>query len=225
MTSIRKASGAAVPSNFPPLSLSSFSLSSHGNTPAACQPSAVDRWHESAASDYRLARLFADRFGARLDRAERSQRAGWDRDGRSVYGILLPDPLPSLNSIADDWYVYYVWGETLFHRTRAAREKLRMLVLPDGVEDWAELLRQALRDEVFHVRYDVRPHFMNALGDVETAPCGYEFTLSACAPETASVSDFQLAGTGETPEAAAREACIRWLKARLPDIAPALEVP
>ena len=186
--------------------------------PAESQPSAVDRWHESAASDYRLARLFADRFDARLARTERSQRAGWNRDGRSVYGILLPDPLPPLNSMDDDWYVYYVWGETLFHRTRAEREKLRMLVLPGGVEDWAELLRLALHDEVFQVRYEVKPHFMNGLGDVETAPCGYEFILSAFAPATASVSDFELAGTGETPEAAAREACTRWLTKRLPDV-------
>ena len=65
-----------------------------------------------------------------------------------------------------------------------------MLILPESVEDWAELLRQVLRDIVFDIRFEVRPHFVNALGDVETVPVGYEFTLSNCAPQTAAASDW-----------------------------------
>lgn len=187
-------------------------LLSSRSAPTALPPSAVDRWHTSAEADYRLARLYADRFDACLDRTERSQRVGWDRDGRSVYGILLPDPLPSA-PLTDDWYIYYVWGETLFRRTRREREKLGMLVLPDGVEDWAQLLRRAVRDHIFDVRWALTPQYVNALGEVETVPSGYEFILSACAPPTAAVCAFRAAGIGETPEAAARDACLRWLRA------------
>lgn len=186
--------------------------------PAAPQPSAVDRWHTSAEADYRLARLFADRFGAVLGRTEHSQRVGWDRDGRNVYGVLLPDPLPSAYAADDDWYIYYVWGETLFRRTRKEREKVGMLVLPGGVEDWGELLRQAVRRDVFDVRWEMAPQYVNALGEVETMPSGYEFTLSICAPPTAATCVFHVVGTGETPESAARTACLRWLRAQLPDM-------
>ena len=200
-----------MPSFFPTPLLSPHSAS---NAP---QPAAVDRWHASAEADYRLACLFAERFDAKLDRTEHSQRVGWDRDGRSVYGILLPDPLPPASLTDADWYIYYVWGETLFRRTRKEREKLGMLVLPSGVEDWAQLLRRAIRHEVFDVRYEVTPQYVNALGEVEMTLSGYEFTLSACAPPTASTASFQIIGAGETPEAAAREACTRWLRAHLPD--------
>lgn len=161
--------------------------------PVAPQPSAVDRWHTSAEADYRLARLFADRFDAHLDRTEHSRRVGWDRDGRSIYGILLPDPLPTAPP-ADDWYIYYVWGETLFRRTRRERENLGMLVLPDGVEDWAELLRRAVRDGVFDVRWALTPQYVNALGEIETAPSGYEFMLSAHAPPPAVTHAFHRRG-------------------------------
>ncbi len=195
-----------MPSFFPP------SLMPAPGAPAAPQPSAVDRWHMSAEADYRLARLFADRFDARLDRTEHSQRVGWDRDGRSVYGILLPDPLPSAHLTDDDWYIYYVWGETLFRRTRKERAKLGMLVLPDGAEDWAELLRRAVRHDVFDVRWELRPQYVSALGEIETAPSGYEFTLSSCAPPNAATCAFRVAGTGEAPDAAARDACLRWLR-------------
>lgn len=179
--------------------------------PTAPQPSAVERWHISAEADYRIARLFADDFDARLDRTERSRRVGWDRDGRSVYGILLPNPLPTTLP-ADDWYIYYVWGETLFRRTRREREKLEMLVLPDSVEDWAELLRRAVRPHIFDVRWEVTPQYVSALGEIEAVPSGYEFTLSSCAPPNAAACAFRVAGTGETPDAAARDACLRWLK-------------
>ena len=97
--------------------LTSSSTSPSG-TPGTPQPSAVDRWHTSAAADDRLARLFADRFDAKLDRTEHSRRVGWVRDGRCVYGILLPDPLPSAHLTDDDWYIYYVWGA---RRCSAAR--------------------------------------------------------------------------------------------------------
>ena len=180
-------------------------------SPNAPQPFPVERWHTSAEADYRLARLFADRFGAHLDRTEHSQRVGWDRDGRSVYGILLPDPLP-MAPLADDWYIYYVWGETLFRRTRKERETLGMLVLPESVEDWAGLLRRAVREAVFDVRWEVTPQYVSALGEVETEPLGYEFTLSACVPPNASACAFRVAGAGETPEAAARNACRRWMR-------------
>ena len=103
---------------------------------AAPQPSAVDAWHQAAEADYRLCRRFADGFDARLPRSGRSARVGWERDGRSVYGILLPDPLPAMQTPGGDWYLYYVWGETLFRRTRKERETLKMLVLPDGTDDW-----------------------------------------------------------------------------------------
>ncbi len=189
----------------------SFPLPPSPNAPTAPPPSAVDRWHTSAEADYRLARLFADRCDARLDRTDHSRRVGWDRDGRSVYGILLPDPLPSSPPM-DDWYIYYVWGETLFRRTRREREKLGMLVLPDSVEDWAQLLRQAVRRDVFDVRWELTPQYVSALGEIETTPSGYEFTLSSCAPPAAANCAFRVAGMGETPEAAARNACDRWLR-------------
>lgn len=189
------------------------------NTPAAPSPSAVDRWHMAAEADYRLARLFADRFGAVLARTEQSQRVGWDRDGRNVYGVLLPDPLPSAHAAEDDWYIYYVWGETLFRRTTREREKLGMLVLPGGAEDWAELLRQAVRRDVFDVRWEIAPQYVNALGEVDAAPSGYEFALSACAPPGAATTAIHVAGTGGTPDAAARNACLRWLRKEGADVA------
>ena len=185
---------------------------------AAPQPSAVDVWHRAAEADYRLTRLLADHFDARLGRSGRSQRVGWRRDSRSACGILLPDPLPSLHPADDDWYLYYVWGETLFRRTRGEREKLRMLVLPDSVEDWADLLRQAVRRDVFDVRGEVAPQYVTALGEIEAASSGYEFTLSSCAPPTAAACAFRVAGLGETPEAAARNACGRWLRTEGHDV-------
>ena len=184
--------------------------------PAAPPPSAVDRWHISAEADYKITRLFADRFDAKLVRTGHSQRVGWDRDGRNVYGILLPDPLPSAYAADDDWFIYYVWGETLFRRARREREKVGMLILPGGIEDWAELLRQAVRGEVFDVRWEMTPQYVNALGEVETTPAGYEFLLSACAPQNAATGKFHVSGMGGTPEAAARDACVRWLKVSLP---------
>ena len=146
--------------------------------------SASDVWYQAAEADYRLCRRFADRFDARLPRSLRSQRVGWEREGKAVYGILIPDPLLPSPSTSDEWYLYYVWGETLFRRSEKERAQRKMLVLPEATEDWAELLRQALRDDVFDVRYSVAPHHVNALGETEHEPSGYEFTLSAHGPHT-----------------------------------------
>lgn len=173
--------------------------------------SAIDVWYKAAEADYALCRRFADEFDARLPRSLRAQRVGWEREQKPVYGILIPDPvLPSASG--SEWYLYSVWGETLFRRTEKERTERKMLVLPEATEDWAALLRQALRTEVFDVRYFVAPHHVNALGDIENDPCGYEFTLSAHSPHAAVTSALAISGTGATPEAAARDAARRWLE-------------
>ncbi len=179
-------------------------------TPAAGQ-SASDIWYQAAEADYLLCRRFADQFDARLSRTLRSQRVGWEREGKAVYGILIPDPLLLSPSTGGEWYMYYVWGETLFRRSEKERAQRKMLVLPEATEDWAELLRQALRGEVFDVRYGVAPHYVNALGETEHQPSGYEFTLSAHGPHALVRSPLAITGLGVTPEAAAREAARRWL--------------
>ena len=189
-----------------------FSISSP-ETLAASAPglSSSDLWYQAAEADYQLCRRFADQHDARLRRSLRSQRVGWEREEKPVYGILIPDPMLPLPASGGEWYLYYVWGETLFRRTEKERTKRKMLVLPEATEDWAELLRQALRGEVFDVRYTVAPHHLNAFGETEHIPCGYEFTLSAHGPNQAVTSGLALYGLGETPEAAAREAARRWL--------------
>ncbi len=175
--------------------------------------SAIDVWYQAAEDDYALCRRFADGFEARLSRSLRAQRVGWERDGKPVYGILIPDPLLPSSGMQGEWYLYYVWGETLFRRTEKERKQRKMLVLPEAAEDWAELLRQAHAAEVFDVRYTVAPHHVNALGDYEHAPCGYEFTLTAHSPQPGAVtSTLLISGTGPTPEAAARDAARRWLE-------------
>ena len=174
--------------------------------------SAIDVWYKSAEADYALCRRFADGFNARLPRSLRAQRVGWEREGKPVYGILIPDPLLPSAGTQGEWYLYYVWGETLFRRTEKERTERKMLVLPDAAEDWAELLRQAHAAEVFDVRFTVAPHHVNALGDYEHTPTGYEFTLSAHGPQSAVTSTLSLSGTGPTPEAAARDAARRWLE-------------
>ena len=173
---------------------------------------ASDVWYKAAEADYALCRRFAGQYEARLKRSLRAQRVGWEREGKPVYGILIPDPLLPAAGADGEWYLYYVWGETLFRRTEQERAQRRMLVLPEATEDWAELLRQALRTEVFDVRYSVAPHHVNALGDYEHAPCGYEFTLTAHGPQSSVTSTLSLSGTGATPEAAARDAARRWLE-------------
>ena len=170
--------------------------------------SAVDLWYRAAAADYTLCRRFADKFDARLGRSLRSQRVGWEREEKPVYGILIPDP--QMPATGGEWYLYYVWGETLFRRSEKERTQRKMLVLPEATEDWADLLRQALRDEVFDVRYSVTPHHVNALGETEHQPTGYEFILTAHGPHRVVRSSLA-SGIGVTPEAAAREAAGRWL--------------
>lgn len=54
--------------------------------------SAIDVWYQAAEADYALCRRFADGFDARLPRSLRAQRVGWEREGKPVYGILIPDP-------------------------------------------------------------------------------------------------------------------------------------
>jgi hypothetical protein len=171
---------------------------------------AIEAWYQAAEADYKLCRRFADQFDARLRRSLRSQRVGWEREGKPVYGILIPDPLLPSPLTGEEWYLYYVWGETLFRRSEKERAQRRMLVLPEATEDWAELLRQALRGEVFDVRYGVAPHHVNAFGDREHEPSGYEFTLTAHGPH-AVTSALAVSGVGATPEAAAHEAARRWL--------------
>ena len=179
---------------------------------AVAGQSAMDVWYTAAEADYALCRRFADTFDAKLSRSLRAQRVGWERDQKPVYGILIPDPLPAAN-IGGDWYLYYVWGETLFRRTAKERAQRKMLVLPEAADDWAELLRQALSAEVFDVCYAVAPHHVNALGDYEHQPTGYEFTLTAHSPQSApATSALLVSGTGPTPEAAARDAARRWLE-------------
>ncbi len=190
-----------------------ISVSSPEALEAVPGQSAIDVWYKAAEADYALCRRFADGFDARLPRSLRAQRVGWERDGKPVYGILIPDPVPAAAAgTGGDWYLYYVWGETLFRRTEKERAQRKMLVLPEATEDWAELLRQALRTEVFDVRYAVAPHHVNVLGDYEHTPCGYEFTLSAHGPQSAVTSALSVSGTGPTPEAAAHDAARRWLE-------------
>jgi hypothetical protein len=86
-----------------------------------------------------------------------------------------------------------------------------MIILADSVEDWAELLRQALSDRIFDVRYTIAPDYLNELGEIEAVPSGSIFTLEAFAPPNAHAAPYQIVGAGRTPEAAAREACRLWL--------------
>ncbi len=127
----------------------------------------------------------------------------------------MPDPLPRSGS-DDEWYLYYVWGETFLRRTRAEREERKMLVLAESADDWAELLRQAVRHLVVDSRYEIVPEYTDALGETENVPCGVRFRLSAHAPGAVRPSEFTLSGWGETPEAAARDACRRWLESPPP---------
>ena len=193
------------------------SISSADTPLSAPGQSPSDAWYLAAEADYKICRRFADSFDARLRRSLRSQRVGWERQEQPIYGILIPDPLRPSPAAGDDWYLYYVRGETLFRRSAKERVQRRMLVLPESTEDWAELLRQALRSEVFDVRYSVAPNHVNALGDREHTPSGYEFTLTAHGPNGPALSSLLLVGSGDTPEAAARDAANRWLGKRIED--------
>ncbi|MBV9849283.1 MAG: hypothetical protein JO250_06310 [Armatimonadetes bacterium] len=177
-----------------------------------------DLWLKAAGQDYRLCRAFADRFRAGLPRSLRSQRVGWERAGQPGYALLVPDIRPATSLGSDEWYLYSVTGEAFFRWTHAQRQRMKALVLADCVEDWAELLRQAVRERVFEMRYEVTPQYLNALGEYEAAPVDYLFSLLAYAPRPASAAPFEVFGSGLTPEAAARDACLSWLQEQCPDI-------
>ncbi len=193
--------------------------------PDAARQALADPWLRAAEQDYRLCRAFADRFSASLPRSLRSQRLGWEYAGAPGYALLVPDILPATSPKNDEWYLYSVTGQTLFHWTRAQRVRMKALVLADCVEDWAELLRQAVHDHVFDVRYEVTPQYLSPLGEYELTrppsaaggaweaqPSGYLFSLGAHAPPNATAAPFHVHGSGETPEGAARDACLCWLK-------------
>ncbi len=174
----------------------------------------AERWLGVAKADYRLCRVFAQRFCARLPRSLRSQRVGWEAYGHFRFALLLPDA-SSFDCLAQsDWYLYYTTGESLFRRTRAQREQLEMLVLAESAEDWAELLRQALQDRVFDVRYEIVPNYLDASGEIGHTASGFVFVLEAYAPQATGTTPLRIAGAGATPEQAAREACLRWLQAQ-----------
>ncbi len=175
----------------------------------------TDHWHAEAEADYALCRTLADQHQARLERSFLSQRVGWEKAGHAAYGILLPDPLPRAGT-EDEWYLYYVWGETLLRRTAAERTDRRMLILAESVDDWAELLWQALRPLVGDCRYEVVPDYSDALGETEDVPDGFVFRLFAHAPGAVRPSELCVTGRGETPRSAARDACRRWTEEHQP---------
>ena len=110
-------------------------------------PISITDWQEAAALDDALCRAFARRFGARLPHTRHAAGAwpGCARARRTT-ACCCPTPLAGTwHKGADDWYLYYVWGESLFRRSRAERERMEMLILAESADDWAELMRQALR--------------------------------------------------------------------------------
>lgn len=171
----------------------------------------TDHWHAEVEADYALCRILADRHDARLERSVGALRIGWEKAGHIAYGILLPDPLPRAGT-EDEWYFYYVWGETLLRRTSAERAERRMLVLAESVDDWGELLRLALRPIIGDCRYEVVPDYTDALGETEDVPDGFVFRLFAHAPGAVRPSDLCVTGRGQTPREAARDACRHWLE-------------
>ena len=168
-------------------------------------------WHEQAQADAALCRAFDERLNARLERSWRCQRVSWERMGHDVFGLLLPDPLPQ-GGDNNEWFIYYPWGEMMLRRTAEERRLSRMIILAESADDWAALLRMALHDQIVDSRYEITPDYTDALGETENVPCGYLFSLFAHVPCAVQVSDFQLLGRGETPAAAARDACRLWLE-------------
>lgn len=170
-----------------------------------------DLWFQTAECDYRLCREFALRFGAKLKRSLRGQRVGWERNGQPRYAILLPDLLPPLIPGRDEWYLFSPSRENTEHYTAAERERGQMIILAETAEDWIELLRQSLHDEVLDLCYDIVPDYLDPLGETSVTACGYEITVRACGPQGACEC-FVLSAVGGTPGAAAREACLRRLE-------------
>ncbi len=172
--------------------------------------STSEQWLRVAEADFRLCQAFARQFDAHLTRSLRSQRVGWEVYGHPHCALLLPDS--RLDCLADDeWHLYYVSGESLFRQSRAQRAQLGTLILADSVEDWASLLHQALRDQAFDVCWTITPDYLNSLGEIEHTASGFVFILESHAPQALSVGPLRIAGTGDTPEQAARAACRRWL--------------
>ena len=190
------------------------SLFAPSNAPMPGETEA-DRWHKQAEADYAICRVLADRWDARLERTPAARRVGWEKAGCAAYGILIPDPLPRLER-QDDWYLYHVWGERLLRRSQAERAERRMIILAESVDDWAELLRQAIRHLVVDARYEITPDYTDALGETEDVPDGFRFRIFAHAPGAVRPSDLTVTGRGKSPQAAARDACRRWLDEQTP---------
>jgi hypothetical protein len=170
-----------------------------------------DLWFQTAECDYGLCREFALRFGAKLKRSLRGQRVGWEGSGHPRYAILLPDLRPPLIPGQDEWYLFSPSHEHTEHYTVAERERSQMIILAETAEDWMELLRQSLHDDVLDLRYDIVPDYLDPLGEISVTACGYEITVRACGPQ--GICDcFVLSAVGATPGAAAREACLRHLE-------------
>ena len=174
--------------------------------------SMAEQWLAIAKADYRLCRVFAQQFDAHLPRTLRGGRVGWESYGHLHFALLLPDPAGFDSLPHSDWYLYYTTGESVFRRTAAQRAQMNISVLAECVEDWAVLLRQALRNTVFDVRYEVVPSDLDACGETGHTPSGFVFALEAYAPQATGVVPLRIAGAGATPEQAAREACRRWLQ-------------
>lgn len=172
-------------------------------------------WREFARADYALVREFADHFDAHMPRSTGCQRVAWGDSGEVGFGIILPDLVPPKDLRDDEWYIYNVEMESLARHGRRARKAARALILPDCVDDWVDLLRQALRDTVFNLCYDVSPTYVDALGETEIESTGCQVRIVSCAPQAISVARLELSGDGDTAEQAARECCRQWLAAHL----------
>jgi len=171
----------------------------------------ADVWFEIAEEDNRICRLFERRHNARLSRSSRSQRVAWEVHGENCFGVLLPDLRPPLSLKADEWYLFHVSHELLLHRSIVERELVQMIILPETAEDWVELLRQSTSHMVFDLRFEVTPQYINALGEIDNSRCGFQIVIEAYAPNT-NCRGLCLSGIGGTPEAAARDACCKWLE-------------
>lgn len=189
------------------------------NPASGLPPATAGRWLQDAKADYALCRTFAQRCDACLPSTLRTRRVGWEAYGHQHFALLLPDPSGVDPQLGGDWYLYSVNSESVFRRTRAQCAQMEMLVLAESADDWAALLRRALRDHVFDVRYEVVPSDLDACGEGHLAT-GFVFTLEAYAPQATRTVPLRIAGAGETPEQAAREACRRWLEAQQPAAEP-----
>lgn len=197
------------------------------NKPNAGGVPAADLWLQEARADYALCAAFARHFDARVPRAPRAPRAprvAWHLKGDAKndvkdvrFLLLVPDVLPPAALRDDEWYFYSVLNESPLRRTRAEREEARALILAESADDWADLLRQAVRGQVFDIEYSVTPQYVDALGEYDLSALGFLFQARAFAPQAASVAPFSVHGSGATPAEAARAACRAWLARALPE--------